>query len=67
MIFFFLKAVFSPGPAPSAQIYDNSTLPELPSVPDTLPASSFGANANTSDDIDFDDLSRRFEDLKKKT
>ncbi|XP_016338082.1 IST1 homolog isoform X2 [Sinocyclocheilus anshuiensis] len=56
-----------PGPAPSAQIYDNSTLPELPSVPDTLPASSFGANANTSDDIDFDDLSRRFEELKKKT
>ncbi|XP_016308627.1 IST1 homolog [Sinocyclocheilus anshuiensis] len=56
-----------PGPAPSAQFYDNSTLPELPSVPDTLPASSFGANANTSDDIDFDDLSRRFEELKKKT
>ncbi|XP_026071823.1 IST1 homolog isoform X1 [Carassius auratus] len=56
-----------PGPAPSAQIYDNSFLPELPSVPDTLPASSFGANANASDDIDFDDLSRRFEELKKKT
>ncbi|KTG42034.1 hypothetical protein cypCar_00021755 [Cyprinus carpio] len=56
-----------PGPAPSAQIYDNSSFPELPSVPDTLPASSFGANANTSDDIDFDDLSRRFEELKKKT
>uniref|UniRef100_A0A672KSK1 IST1 homolog n=1 Tax=Sinocyclocheilus grahami TaxID=75366 RepID=A0A672KSK1_SINGR len=54
-------------PSTSAQIYDNSTLPELPSVPDTLPASSFGANANTSDDIDFDDLSRRFEELKKKT
>ncbi|KTF85082.1 hypothetical protein cypCar_00035344 [Cyprinus carpio] len=56
-----------PGPAPSGQIYDNSTLPELPSVPDTLPASSFGGNANASDDIDFDDLSRRFEELKKKT
>uniref|UniRef100_A0A8C1V6V4 IST1 homolog n=1 Tax=Cyprinus carpio TaxID=7962 RepID=A0A8C1V6V4_CYPCA len=57
----------SASPAPSAQIYDNSSFPELPSVPDTLPASSFGANANTSDDIDFDDLSRRFEELKKKT
>ncbi|XP_051565259.1 IST1 homolog isoform X2 [Myxocyprinus asiaticus] len=56
-----------PGPAPSARIYDNTTLPELPSVPDTLPASSFGGNANASDDIDFDDLSRRFEELKKKT
>ncbi|XP_059372007.1 IST1 homolog isoform X2 [Carassius carassius] len=57
----------SASPAPSTQIYDNSSLPELPSVPDTLPASSFGANANASDDIDFDDLSRRFEELKKKT
>ncbi|MBN3299443.1 IST1 homolog [Amia ocellicauda] len=52
---------------PSAQIYDNSGLPELPSVPDTLPASSFGGNPGPSDDIDFDDLSRRFEELKKKT
>ncbi|XP_077057683.1 IST1 homolog isoform X2 [Siphateles boraxobius] len=57
----------SSSPSPSGQIYDNSNLPELPSVPDTLPASSFGANVNTSEDIDFDDLSRRFEELKKKT
>ncbi|KAI1904172.1 hypothetical protein AGOR_G00002950 [Albula goreensis] len=55
------------GPGPSSQIYDNSALPELPSVPDTLPASSFGGNTAPSDDIDFDDLSRRFEELKKKT
>ncbi|XP_041077933.1 IST1 homolog isoform X2 [Polyodon spathula] len=48
-------------------IYDNNVLPELPSVPDTLPASSFGGNSAPSEDIDFDDLSRRFEDLKKKT
>ncbi|KAJ8400485.1 hypothetical protein AAFF_G00396090 [Aldrovandia affinis] len=54
-------------PGPSCQIYDNSALPELPSVPDTLPASSFGGNTAPSDDIDFDDLSRRFEELKKKT
>ncbi|XP_036391721.1 IST1 homolog isoform X4 [Megalops cyprinoides] len=55
------------GPGPSSQIYDNTALPELPSVPDTLPASSFGGNTAPSDDIDFDDLSRRFEELKKKT
>ncbi|XP_052318092.1 IST1 homolog isoform X3 [Oncorhynchus keta] len=57
------------GPGPSSQIYDNNALPELPSVPNTLPTSSFGVRRNTasSDDIDFDDLSRRFEDLKKKT
>ncbi|XP_006780339.1 IST1 homolog isoform X1 [Neolamprologus brichardi] len=55
------------GPAPSAQIYDNNALPELPSVPDTLPTSSLGRSNTTSDDIDFDDLTRRFEELKKKT
>ncbi|XP_062868965.1 IST1 homolog isoform X2 [Trichomycterus rosablanca] len=56
-----------PGPEPSAKIYDNNMLPELPSVPDTLPNSSLGGNSATTDDIDFDDLSRRFEELKKKT
>uniref|UniRef100_UPI00398EBAD1 IST1 homolog isoform X1 n=1 Tax=Pristiophorus japonicus TaxID=55135 RepID=UPI00398EBAD1 len=58
-----------PGPAaaPSDFIYDNLTLPELPSVPDTLPTASIGGTSTASEDIDFDDLSRRFEDLKKKT
>lgn len=38
-----------------------SNLPELPSVPsDTPPSSTHGS------DIDFDDLTRRFEELKKK-
>ncbi|XP_034381976.1 IST1 homolog isoform X2 [Cyclopterus lumpus] len=55
------------GPGPSSQLFDNNALPELPSVPDTLPTTSFGRNATTSDDIDFDDLTRRFEELKKKT
>uniref|UniRef100_A0A4W3JRG0 IST1 homolog n=1 Tax=Callorhinchus milii TaxID=7868 RepID=A0A4W3JRG0_CALMI len=55
------------GAASSDFIYDNVTLPELPSVPDSLPATSFGGNSAASEDIDFDDLSRRFEDLKKKT
>ncbi|KAL8195162.1 UNVERIFIED_CONTAM: Vacuolar protein sorting-associated protein ist1 [Gekko kuhli] len=50
---------------PSSQ--DNFVLPELPSVPDTLPAASAGASTSASEDIDFDDLSRRFEELKKKT
>lgn len=55
------------GPGPSSQPFDSNALPELPSVPDTLPTSSFGGNTTTSDDIDFDDLTRRFEELKKKT
>lgn len=53
------------GPAPGG--FDSSALPELPSVPDTLPTASFGGNTTSSDDIDFDDLTRRFEELKKKT
>ncbi|XP_049999482.1 IST1 homolog isoform X2 [Microtus pennsylvanicus] len=47
--------------------YNNFVLPELPSVPDTLPTASAGASTSASEDIDFDDLSRRFEELKKKT
>ncbi|NXT54373.1 IST1 protein, partial [Pluvianellus socialis] len=65
-----------PGPKPEASskpkagapnAFDNFVLPELPSVPDTLPTASAGANSSASEDIDFDDLSRRFEELKKKT
>ncbi|XP_071612631.1 IST1 homolog isoform X2 [Heliangelus exortis] len=66
-----------PGPKPEASsskpkaaapdALDNFVLPELPSVPDTLPAASAGAHSSASEDIDFDDLSRRFEELKKKT
>ncbi|XP_007463048.1 PREDICTED: IST1 homolog isoform X3 [Lipotes vexillifer] len=68
--------IIGPGPKPKASAkppsrpvdtYDNFVLPELPSVPDTLPAASAGANTSASEDIDFDDLSRRFEELKKKT
>ncbi|XP_055504959.1 IST1 homolog isoform X1 [Leucoraja erinacea] len=62
------RKTFGPAaPGPSDFIYDNLTLPELPSVPDTLPATSVGGTSTASEDIDFDDLSRRFEDLKKKT
>ncbi|XP_019391662.1 PREDICTED: IST1 homolog [Crocodylus porosus] len=68
--------VAGPGPKPETTAkplarapdpYDNFVLPELPSVPDTLPAASAGTSSAASEDIDFDDLSRRFEELKKKT
>jgi len=39
------------------------TLPELPAVPN---ASLPQVGENSSEDVDFDDLSRRFEELKKK-
>ena len=38
-------------------------LPELPSVPDSVPVG--GATAKGGD-VDFDDLTRRFEELKKR-
>ncbi|XP_041256695.1 IST1 homolog isoform X2 [Onychostruthus taczanowskii] len=71
-------AALVPGPEPKPEAspkpragapntFDNFVLPELPSVPDTLPTASAGANSSASEDIDFDDLSRRFEELKKKT
>jgi hypothetical protein len=44
-------------------------LPELPSVPtDSFPPPDEALRPGNSenDDIDFDDLTRRFEDLKKK-
>ncbi|XP_072837022.2 IST1 homolog [Pogona vitticeps] len=68
--------VTGPGPKPDGWVRppvplprkgDNFVLPELPSVPDTLPAASVGGSGSASEDIDFDDLSRRFEELKKKT
>ncbi|XP_065341062.1 IST1 homolog [Cloeon dipterum] len=55
-----------PKPAPRAKMPDNFDLPELPSVPsDEFPAP--GSASLDNDEIDFDDLTRRFEDLKKKT
>jgi vacuolar protein sorting-associated protein IST1 len=39
-------------------------LPDLPSVPEDNLNGPGGKDAD--DDIDFDDLTRRFEDLKKK-
>jgi hypothetical protein len=54
-----------PKPAPRAKLPDNFELPELPSVPaDDFPP--VGTQSLDNDEIDFDDLTRRFEDLKKK-
>ncbi|XP_068609730.1 IST1 homolog [Brachionichthys hirsutus] len=49
------------GPYPSSRLFDSDTLPELPSAPNTVPSSD-----DNRDGIDFDDLTRRFEELKKK-
>jgi len=56
------RTKFSPSPPPD---FD---LPDLPSVPfDNLASSSAsGSKGDAEDDIDFDDLTRRFEELKKK-
>lgn len=53
---------YVPKPQPRSKINDAyPDLPELPSVPtDNV------AGGNTKDDIDFDDLTRRFEELKKR-
>lgn len=50
-------------------------MPDLPSVPNGSlphapavkpPNSNIGENSAGGDDVDFDDLTRRFEELKKK-
>ncbi|CAL8101974.1 unnamed protein product [Orchesella dallaii] len=70
-----------PKPAPRAKLnpsndgsLDLPDLPELPSVPFTDPSDSRGnvggpninSKSNDENDIDFDDLTRRFEELKKR-
>jgi len=45
-------------------------IPNLPSVPTNLPGGGSSGSRNSqngNDDVDFDDLSRRFENLRKKT
>eukprot|EP00088_Acartia_fossae_P064117 TRINITY_DN7880_c0_g1_i12.p1 TRINITY_DN7880_c0_g1~~TRINITY_DN7880_c0_g1_i12.p1 ORF type:complete len:400 (-),score=136.14 TRINITY_DN7880_c0_g1_i12:377-1576(-) len=56
--------VHSPPPAANPDFLD---LPELPSVPvDTPVGGATPSQDNKDDDIDFDDLTKRFEALKKK-
>lgn len=55
-----------PKPAPRVQPNINDTLPELPAVPTNNLSTDFAAGESTSDDVDFDDLAKRFDALKKK-
>lgn len=52
-----------PTPAPR-NVFPVDSVPELPSVPNTI-LPGFG-EPNTGDDVDFDDLAKRFEELKKR-
>jgi len=56
-------------PGPSAPV--NSTVPDFPVLPDipdlpSIPTHSIGRSSVTSDEFDFDDLTKRFEELKKR-
>jgi len=60
-------SVSSPGPSATA----NGTVPDFPVLPDipdlpSIPTHSVGRSSVTSDDVDFDDLTKRFEELKKR-
>ena len=70
-----LPVPFVSGPlqpsAPNAPPHSSApSFPELPAVPTNLPSvptnSLPGENSAGGEDVDFDDLTRRFEDLKKK-
>ena len=52
-----------PKPQPRSKISPDLNFPNLPNVPSDLPDVP---QNKEDDDIDFDDLSRRFEELKKK-
>ena len=52
-----------PRPSSGPSFPDHPVVPrDLPNLPDSIPE---GSSAG-SEDVDFDDLTRRFEDLKKK-
>lgn len=60
----------APTPQPRNRVTAPNDFPELPSVPSDLLLPSVPGNSNTNqgppDEIDFEDLNRRFEQLKKK-
>lgn len=60
----------SPPPASAPSSNDTQAdddFPNLPNVPSDLPdVPTTSSSTKPDDDIDFDDLSRRFEELKKK-
>ena len=46
-----------------------SSIPDLPDIPSgnlSIPNSSVGGQSGGGEDVDFDNLTRRFEELKKK-
>ena len=54
-------------PAPSVpRPSSDPSFPDLPTVPTNLPDSIPEGSGAGSEDVDFDDLTRRFDDLKKK-
>ncbi|XP_019629459.1 PREDICTED: IST1 homolog isoform X1 [Branchiostoma belcheri] len=56
-------------PAPSAPPTNTDSLPDLPCVPSNSfpnPGNTIGGASAGGDDVDFDDLTRRFEELKNK-
>ena len=60
-----------PGAAgPSAQSLNNGSgtlrLPDLPDVPGLPSVPSNSVGVRSGEDVDFDDLTRRFEELKKR-
>lgn len=59
------RSKMSPPPSASAPPPVDD-LSNLPNVPLDLPDVPSSEGNNNEDDIDFDDLSRRFEELKKK-
>ncbi len=54
--------MFKPTPVPRTQ----PTMQDLPAIPTDLPDVPIDTEPDRSEDIDFDDLSRRFEEKKKK-
>lgn len=54
----------APTPAPRSK-FPVDTLPELPSVPNTI-LPDLGGNGGSNNEVDFDDLAKRFEELKKR-
>jgi len=61
----------SRSPVPGSFAAPNHTIPDFPVLPDvpglpSVPTNSVGRNSVTNDDVDFDDLTRRFEELKKR-
>ncbi|XP_035232378.1 IST1 homolog, partial [Stegodyphus dumicola] len=60
----FNASPFAPTPQPRTK-FPVDTLPELPSVPSSV-LPDLGDTNNGENDVDFDDLAKRFEELKKR-